>query len=184
MAASTRFLNKPWHADKVSPKTLKKKHKVIPKDANHEDGPEGEAWKKLPFRGRPIMMPLSERRQPEFFSFFRGKNQIILRQTENRSAESDFSLGADWKTHVRISKRRPAPRPFLPAFPAHGEFISSYSSDKGTAASCTRKVPTGLRGTAHHAARRTTSPSQMTGTTTFFFLFESGKTRENRSKSS
>lgn len=140
--------------------------------------------KKLPFRGRPIMMPLSERRQPEFFSFFRGKNQIILRQTENRSAESDFSLSADWKTHVRISKRRPAPRPFLPAFPTHGEFISSYSSDKGTATSCTRKVPTGLRGTAHHAARRTTSPSQMTGTTTFFFLFESGKTRENRSKSS
>ncbi|WP_302301416.1 hypothetical protein [Paraprevotella xylaniphila] len=51
MAASTRFLNKPWNADKVSPKTLKKKHKVIPKDANHEDGPEGEAWKKASLSG-------------------------------------------------------------------------------------------------------------------------------------
>lgn len=132
--------------------------------------PKAKHGKKLPFRGRPIMMPLSERRQPEFFSFFRGKNQFILRQTENRSA-SDFSLGADWKTHVRISKRRPAPRPFLPAFPAHGEFISSYSSDKGTAASCTRKVPTGLLGTAHHTAGRTAGPTQMTGTTAFVLSF-------------
>ena len=133
--------------------------------------PKGKHEKRLPFWGCPVKKHGLKRQQAESFRIFCGKHEIVRLRTENHSTESDFSFGADVKTHVRKSKLRVASRPFLPSFPAYGKIICPCPADKDTATSCTRKVPSGLRPTAHHAAGHTAGPTQMTGTTTFFLSF-------------
>ena len=133
--------------------------------------PKGKHEKRLPFWGCPVKKHELERQQAEFFRILCGKHEIVRLRTENHSTESDFSFGADMKTHIRKSKSRVASRPFLPAFSAHGKIICPCPADKDTATSCTWKVPFDLHGTVRHAAERTAGPTQMAGTTTFFLSF-------------
>lgn len=86
MAASTRFLNKPRHVDKVSPKTLKKKHKVNSKGENQEDGPEGEARKKASLSGPSDYDAVVREVTTGFFFVFSW-------QESNHSAENGKSFG-------------------------------------------------------------------------------------------
>ena len=74
--------------------------------------PKGKHEKRLPFWGCPVKKHGLKRQQAESFRIFCGKHEIVRLRTENHSTESDFSFGADVKTHVRKSKLRVASRFF------------------------------------------------------------------------
>ncbi len=132
-------------------KNLKKRSiKVIPKD-DHEDGPEGEAWKKPLSGPSDYDAVVREATTGVFFVFSWQESNPFCAKRKIVRLKAIFHLAQIGKRTSEYQSEDLLHGLFT-GFSAHGEFISSYSSDKGTATSCTRKVPTGLLGTAHHAA--------------------------------
>ena len=82
-------------------KNLKKRSiRSFLKTQNHEDGPEGEAMeKKLPFRGRPIMMPVvREATTGVFFVFSMARiNSFCRPNGKIVRLKAIFHLASDWK---------------------------------------------------------------------------------------
>ena len=147
--------------------------------------PKGKHEKRLPFLGLSGKKHELERQQAEFFRILCGKHEIVRLRTENHSTESDFSFGADMKTHIRKSKPRVASRPFYRLFFCAWQNYLPLSGRQGHHNILYLKSPIRLTPNGAPCGRThcRTHPNDRHDHI-FSFFFESGKSRENRSKSS